>query len=79
MTILTVGQEIQAMLLAVGVRLAEIDARLKRVEQAVSECPPTPDQSQIDALTVQVQQATAGLTQSTAGLEAAITQESKTP
>lgn len=75
MTILTVGQEIQAMLLAVGTRVAEIDARLKRVEHAVSECIPAPDQPQIDALTIQVQQATAGLNQSTAGLSAAITKE----
>jgi hypothetical protein len=68
---------LQAQGSAAGAHLADIDARLTAIEQAVSEPGTSPDQAAVDALTAQVAAATAGLNQSTAGLEAAITTEEK--
>ena len=70
MTILTIAQEIL-------IRLDNVEAQLELILQAVEDSGPSPDQVTVDELTAQAASATAGLNQSTGGLEAAITQENQ--
>ena len=77
--LLSLATTVDAHLADIDRRLVDLEGCLTAIEQAVSEPGTSPDQAAVDALTAQAASATAGLNQSTGGLEAAITQERTQP